>query len=629
MNRTLCIFIGMICAASAAAGDFATYDKPTEYKEVPLLLPLVEAGKLPPIEQRIPEEPLVLGPGDAYGVTTVGRYCTRLMNDAVDAPNVQGPTDITVPFFHDMRGNFYPLVFKSYEVSDDTRIWTFHMRRGMKWSDGHLFTADDVVFWYEAVAMNSELSPTPPSWLMEGNKPVTLQKIDTYTFRFVFTNPSLRFLPVLASCERQITGAPKHYLSQFHPDYADKETIDKHLEAEQLDSWTQLWEAKMDMFQNSNNELPSLCPWIVKVGIPANPTRYVRNPYSWVVDSEGRQLPYADYVLYTLVGNPERMKLRKALGYVSFGNMPLDSIELAKMEADKGHIRIGLRPPPGDINTYTLAFNFLAQEPFKAKLINDRRFRIAMSLQMPRQEINEIMDNGLTRPKQIGISDPTHPWYNKKLATAYLDYDVDEANRLLDEMELTERDSDGIRLDPEGNPIIFNLITIHHQQWLPVANIIAEYLPKVGLKANVRATTWSGAESVMRQAKWDMWVHQETMGYPHQWPSRMDAVRPSLGNAYKWMRWMQTDGEHGIEPTDIMKECWRHWQAALSSASEAELTEHVQWLQSTAADEMWAVGINSFPPGLQFHAPNVHNVPFDKPNFLKTAVWVDESIKQH
>ena len=91
---------------------------------------------------------------------------------------------------------------------------------------------------------------------------------------------------------------------------------------------------------------------------------------------------------------------------------------------------------------------------------------------------------------------------------------------------------------------------------------------------------------------------------------------------------MQTEGEYGVEPPDLMKEAWRHWQAALSSASEAELTEHVQWLQSTAADEMWAVGINSFPPGLWFHAPNVHNVPFDKPNFLKTAVWVDESVKK-
>ena len=68
---------------------------------------------------------------------------------------------------------------------------------------------------------------------------------------------------------------------------------------------------------------------------------------------------------------------------------------------------------------------------------------------------------------------------------------------------------------------------------------------------------------------------------------------------------------------------------ALSSATEEELTEHVQWLQSTAADQMWAVGINSFPPGLWFHAPEVRNVPLDKPNFLKTTVWVDESAEQH
>ena len=150
MHRTICLLVCLFPAATAAEiEESITYDKPTRYHEVPMLWPRVEAGELPPIEERVSDDPLVVGPGDAYGMTSIGRYGGRLHFDAMDASSVQGATDMTVAFFHDTPGNFHPLVFKGYEVSDDKRVWTIHMRRGMKWSDGHPFTADDVVFWYE------------------------------------------------------------------------------------------------------------------------------------------------------------------------------------------------------------------------------------------------------------------------------------------------------------------------------------------------------------------------------------------------------------------------------------------------------------------------------------------------
>ena len=457
--------------------------------------------------------------------------------------------------------------------------------------------------------------------------PAALEKIDDYTFRFVFEKPRLQFLANLGLCERQITGCPKHYLSQFHPRFASEETIERHMRVGQFHLWSQLYMAKVDLLQNSNAELPTLCPWIVEAGIPTNPARYVRNPYSWVVDSEGHQLPYVDEVLFTLVGNPERMKLRQVLGHLSYGRMSLDTLELAKLEADKGHIRIGLGPPNGDLNAYTLAFNFLAPDPFKARLFNDRRFRIAMSLQMPRQVINEVIDSGLTRPKQIGVSNPTHPWYNETLATAYLEYDLDEANRLLDAIGLLQRDAAGLRLDPEGEPITFNVMAIRHPRWVPAANIVAEYLTKVGLRANVRSIPGAGERDRMRQADWDLWLYQDIMDYPHYWPDRMEAVRPSIRHSYKWMRWMGSDGAFGIEPPDVMKQCYRRWKSATNSTTEPELTEHIQWRQTTAAKELWAVGINSFPPVLWFSAVNVQNVPLDQRVFFKTAVWVDKRVR--
>lgn len=126
---------------------------------------LVEAGKLPPVGERLPEEPLVVELG-TYGIDEIGHSGGILKYDAVDAPNVQGFTDIIVPFFDDEKvtsiagkGKFLPLAWRDYEVTADFRVWTFYMRKGMRWSDGELYTTEDILFWLESVALNKELTP--------------------------------------------------------------------------------------------------------------------------------------------------------------------------------------------------------------------------------------------------------------------------------------------------------------------------------------------------------------------------------------------------------------------------------------------------------------------------------------
>ncbi len=582
----------------------------------------VAAGHLPPVEQRVPEEPMVLSPGDAYGIQSIGRYCDALRFDATSPPGVQGRTDFAVAFYTDRHDRLHPQVFKGYHASDDKRTWTFFLRRGMKWSDGHPFTVDDLLFWFNDCVMNQQLTSFRPPWLMDGNEPIRFEKVDLYTLRIVCRKPRLRLAIAVAGTERMITACPKHYLSQFHEDYAPPAELQRRIEEAGMETWIQLWEAKYDMFVNTNPDLPTLCPWKVKHGIPANPVRYERNPYYWVVDSAGQQLPYADEVWVTVVGNAERMKLRMALGQVTYGVMPLDSAELAGMEARKGHIRVGLRPPPGDINAYTLTFNFLTPDPFVRKLLNDPRFRIAMSLQMPRHVINEVVDSGFTQPKQIGVSDPAHRWYNPALAHAHLAYDLDRANALLDAIGLTDRDASGRRLRPDGRPIVFNLLTINHHQWTPAGEIIAEYLPQVGLQANFRTTTGTALQSTLAAGQWQLLLLQELMGYPRQWPDMMWVVRPSLYNGQKWEQWLSTQGRVGVEPPPIMKQCWDHWQRARTAADTPTLDDAVQWLQTTAAEHLFAVGINGFPPSLFVAVPDARNVPLEQLEHHPAAVYL-------
>ena len=192
---------------------------------------------------------------------------------------VEGATDITVAFYNDLLegGAFLPLGWKGYEKSSaDASSWTFFLRRGMKWSDGHPYTVDDVLFWYEDLILHKELTPIPPSWLLHGGELPTVEKIDPYTIRFTFQAPYLNLPLILGSAaERNFMACPKHYLKTFHPTYVDPEELKKRAREEGFTTWRQYFEAKRDMFYQSNPDLPTLGPWKLRDGIPSNPAVYV------------------------------------------------------------------------------------------------------------------------------------------------------------------------------------------------------------------------------------------------------------------------------------------------------------------------------------------------------------------
>ena len=149
-------------------------------------------------------------------------------------------------------------------MSRDGKVTTLLLRRGMKWSDGQPFTADDFVFWFEDVYQNKELVPTPLSVMTINGKPIAIKKVDAATVQFVCPEPYFALPTVLASVwgighharfGRDALGgfAPAHYLKQFHPKYASKDDIDKKVAEVKFDSWVTL-------FKNRNNCLPQPRP---------------------------------------------------------------------------------------------------------------------------------------------------------------------------------------------------------------------------------------------------------------------------------------------------------------------------------------------------------------------------------
>lgn len=232
----------------------ATGKKITKFSEAPMLQELVKQGKLPPVEKRLPEEPAVIQPLEEIG--QYGGTWRRAWLGPSDSP---GPGRITYDntLRWDLTGTkIMPNVAKSWKISKDGKTITLSLRKGMKWSDGAPFTADDVIFWYEDIVSNKEITPTFPVWLTTGGIPGKIKKVDDYTVQIQFEHPNGLILEFLAA---NWIFAPKHYLKQFHPKYTDQKTLEEAYKKAGFDAWYKYFQNRNDWIQNP--DLPTIRAW--------------------------------------------------------------------------------------------------------------------------------------------------------------------------------------------------------------------------------------------------------------------------------------------------------------------------------------------------------------------------------
>ncbi|HVC65784.1 MAG TPA: ABC transporter substrate-binding protein, partial [Candidatus Dormibacteraeota bacterium] len=220
---------------------------PKTFKEAPELAELVKAGKLPPVEQRIGQDPLVIKP-----LRDIGKYggtWRRGFTGPFDTSNGHRAAQNDKLLYFDYTGTkIVPNIARAWEVSPDGRVTTISLRRGMRWSDGQPFTADDFVFWFEEVYQNKELVPTPLPVMTINGKPIAVRKVDAATVQFVAPDPYFALPTVLASVwgighharyGRDALGgfAPAHYLKQFHPKWSSKDEVTRKAADMKFDSW--------------------------------------------------------------------------------------------------------------------------------------------------------------------------------------------------------------------------------------------------------------------------------------------------------------------------------------------------------------------------------------------------------
>lgn len=545
---TLALVTLALPAPRQAAAEEAAV--PTSFSEPLMLGAQVSAGALPPVAERLPRRPMVAEM--PYEGQTVGRYggdMTMLMASARDTRimNVYGYARL-VGYDHNL--DIVPDLAERVEVEGE-RSFTFHLRPGHKWSDGSPFTTEDFRYFWDDVANNEDLSPTgPPIQLMVDGEPPRIDIIDETTIRYSWSKPNPGFLPAIAGAYPLYIYQPSTYLKQFHVDYAEPEALQARVKEAGQRDWAALHNRKNNMYRNDNPELPALDPWVLATKPPSERFVFLRNPYYHRVDSTGQQLPYIDRVVFQ-IADSKLVPAKTGAGesdlqarYLRFDNYTF----LKESEKRSGYrVHLWSTETGSQIALYP---NLNASDPVWRALLRDVRFRRALSLAVNRHEINQVIYYGLADEQNNAVLKGS-PLYREEYATAWAQFDPAMANRLLDEIGLTARDKEGIRLLPDGRPMIIVVETAGEStEETDVLELIGDTWRGVGVKlfpkpsqrevlrnrvfsGEAIMTVWTGIENGLPTA--DMSPHEfaPTTQQQPMWP--------------KWGQYLETSGESGDE----------------------------------------------------------------------------------
>ncbi|MCC6453304.1 MAG: ABC transporter substrate-binding protein [Caldilineaceae bacterium] len=522
------------------------------YKEAPMLADLVQQGKLPPVEERLPPEPVVIEPYESagqYGGTWHG--VIRTANESL-----YGELSYEPMLRYAMGGQeILPNVAERWEEDDEAKVFTFYMRQGIKWSDGQPLTADDVVFWFEDMVSNEELFPAFPVWLTAGGERCTLEKVDDYTVRFVFNTPAPFFIRQIAYPWNE-AYRPRHFLEQFHVNYADEAELNQKIADGGYETWVQLFLAKEDW--DVSLDVPVIFGWINET-LDTNQRTAVRNPYYWKVDPEGNQLPYIDRHVGRMASDTSVAQLMAFSGevdYTSFavGQFPRDTMTLKRSE-EQGNYHV-IPVPISEPNVFILAFNLNHKDPVLREVFNDRRFRIGLSYAINREEIRNLIYLDQPKESRQVAPLPESPYYHEAAAKNYTEYDVDQANAMLDDMGLTERDANGIRLRPDGAPLAVTLEVMgDRDDFVDALELIAGWWKAVGVDTSVKAQERTLYQTRISGGEIDAGVYFSGAGlFVPLAPDRMIPIKANCLWAPAWGLWYATRGESGEEPPAEVKQ---------------------------------------------------------------------------
>ncbi|WDR02864.1 ABC transporter substrate-binding protein [Devosia algicola] len=619
-----------VAASSAFVGALAipSFVRAQDIKESTSLQADVDSGALPPIAERLPENPLVITPTDRPGKQG-GDWNHALVGGGSLSMIVRYQDYEPLIRFNPDWSGLTPNAAEKYEVNDDSTEYTFYLRKGMKWSDGEPYTTADVQFWYDAIFTDTETTQGNSDYWNVNGEPGKLTVIDDVTFKVAFSEPNGFFVQRMASeVSDPTTRVPRHYLEKFHKRY--NPDADKLAQEAGLDSWVANFQRENGLNDintfHQNSKRPTLMAWMWQSAPGENTEQAiaVRNPYYFKVDTEGTQLPYFDRIVYQMVADPEVLLLKTLQGEIDMMDQyiatPTNKPVLFDGQEAGNYGFYTLKETAANVMVFQLNLNHTDET--KNALFNNREFRQAMSIAVDRQALLDAVFVGQGAPAQPSIN-PDDPLYNERLATQHTEFDPDAANAILDKL-VPEKDSAGYRLDAEGRrlSVIFE-IDQSRSTFIDMLQLAVPMFQAVGIDAQVRTMDRSLWETRVRNGReYDATCHQ--FGANGGIAAMLDAryFVPFNSNALYAPGWnlyyTEPDNPQAIEPPADVKAQQDLYRTLLTTGSTEKQNEIMAQILENAADQFLVFGVSLPPDGYGVVKNDMVNITRTMPN---SFIW--------
>jgi peptide/nickel transport system substrate-binding protein len=594
--------------------------------EAPALADMVSSGSLPPVAERIPQDAMVVQPFAEVG--QYGEDVHRVLKGASDLTGYAVIVRDNLLCWDYSTGTFTMPnnVASKWEVTPDGKEYTFTLRQGLKWSDGQPLTADDFMYYYQDMLLNTEMTPTFPDWLSSGGAPCVFEKVDDYTLKVTFEAPySLLPMYLCFRVGSQDTFVPKHYLSQFHPAYANKDDLDKLVKDGGFEQWFQLHADRANY--TIQPEMPVAKAWVLTVPFPGQQMVSERNAYYWKVDTKGQQLPYFQKLVNDYAADNEAVNLKVISGEVDF---QYRSIGYASYSLFKEH------ETDGNYTVYQwiggsfpcVYVNQSVKDLELRKLFQTRDFRYALSYGMDRQEVNDLMFYSRAIPGQPCAWEGDPYWLPEFNKTA-IEFDAAKGNSLLDQIGLDKKDGEGFRLRPDGQRLELTITCYPSEMGVPAIDIfnkIAEYWQtNLSIKATaeeVERSLWSqrALAGDLMMPGYDianaLWVIDPLWFVP---------VSSSTYWAGLYGTWYQTGGKGGEEPPEEYMRLIDLYEKLKSDPDPKKQLEYGQAILKQHNEEVYVIGVVKLPFQPMIRHNTIINVlekaPAEYRNFHESITW--------
>jgi peptide/nickel transport system substrate-binding protein len=584
-----------IAAMTAAGfGPSVAFGKPTfDLIETPSFADKVKAGGLPPVGQRIPTAPAIVKEfAGSDGVGHCGGQLNTLVASARDTRLMTLFCNARLVVY-DWHFKLQPDILESYQDKDG-REFTFKLRAGHKWSDGHPFTTEDFRYYWEDIANVKEMTKHgPPVVLLVDGKPPKVEVIDELTIKYTWEKPNPYFIASQAQAAPLWLFRPSHYLKKFHIKYTPEAEIMKSAKGPQ-ETWNSIHKRLDTMYYDSNPDLPTLNPWMLTTTPPATRLVYERNPYYYRIDEKGHQLPYLDSVVFTQVA-ANLVPAKAGLGESDLQGRYLNMRDYTflRKSSQQSHVQV-LLWEAGAGSQLALYPNLNCQDETWRAVNRDVRFRRALSLAIDRSEINEVIFLGLAKPSNNTIMSQS-VLFKPEYAAKWANYDPALANKLLDEAGLNKRNAEGVRLLPDGEPAV---IVVEHQSDLSedidTLHLIGEQWKKIGLKMLAKPQT---LENFRLRAYAGDAVMTAYAGITTATPTADISPKefaPTMLGGLQWPRWgMYVESkEHQGEACDMADACQlldllHQWETATDEAGRRAAWEKILTINT---EQVFSIG---------------------------------------